>query len=763
MKRLFALLLPKGMLLPAPGWLALVFGMALPGFLVPVPAMAAEAQPAPASTPVSKAASPAAPAVAAAAAVPAAVALPPPKGSHVPQDKNNCILCHGESDLWEGDKRRLYVSLEGLKHDVHWLAGVNCHDCHGGNYRAEDIKQTPHAVEDGFRSKPADVKKFCAACHKQQAVDLRKSLGHDKAGAKDDRGRGTPLACDQCHGPVAHGLLPVRDPASPVFLDHQLKTCGECHPEHLETYMQSVHGQGIEKMGLLGVPACADCHGAHAVYGPTDTRSTLNSLRVAATCGKCHRFIEERLAASVHGRGGAPGGPAAREAPGARHALGELANQRPTCTSCHAGHALAEPTSAAFRLQSPTRCGSCHANLASQYALSVHGHLTELGYAPAAKCSDCHGAHEIQAVSDPDSRLSAENRAETCRQCHANAAGNFLAFDPHTDYTDPQRSPLVHGVYAVLLTVLLSTFALFGLHSVLWFIRGLIDVLRHGRPSRLQPLGPAYVRFPRFHRIGHTVMLLAFLGLALTGLPLKYSHTDWAQGLARAMGGFASTSFWHRVFALVLFGCFAAYLLRLLWLYREGRRRGDARTTLVFGPESPMPRFRDVKDIFAMLRWFCGLGPKPTFDRWGYWEKFDFWGAAADIVIIGSTGLVLWFPNFFCRFLPGIGLNVAQVIHSTQALLATGFVFAVHFFNSHLRPDIFPIDRSVLTGLVGEEEFRETRPEFYERLRQQGRLDALRTTAPGRRVFWLVTLAGYGALVVGLALLAGMIFAGLGG
>jgi cytochrome b subunit of formate dehydrogenase len=750
-----------------------MLGAVILGCLVQAVA-AAEVQPSPASAAVPTPTSPktpavpgtAAPAASTASAVPAvAVALPPPKGSHVPQDKNNCILCHGESDLWEKEQRRLYIPLAGLKHDVHWLAGVNCHDCHGGNYRAEDIKQAPHAIEDGFRSKPAEVKQFCAACHKEQAVDLRKSLGHDKAGAKDDRGRGTPLACDQCHGPVAHQLLPVRDPASPVFLDHQLKTCGACHAEHLETYLESVHGQGLEKMGLLAVPACADCHGAHAIYGPTDTRSTLNRTRVAVTCGKCHRFIEERLADSVHGRGGVPGGPAAQEAPGARHVPGELANQRPTCTSCHAGHALAEPTSAAFRLQSPTRCGSCHANLASQYALSVHGHLTELGYAPAAKCSDCHGAHDILPASEAGSWLSAENRAATCGQarCHAGAAGNFLAFDPHSDYADPQRSPLVHGVYVVLLTLLLTTFALFGTHSILWFIRGLIDVLRHGRPHRLQPLGPAYVRFPRFHRIGHAVMLLAFLGLALTGLPLKYSHTEWAQGLAQAMGGFASTGFWHRVFALVLFGCFIAYLLRLTRLYREGRHRGERRTVLVFGPESPMPRFRDVKDILAMLRWFFGLGPKPTFDRWGYWEKFDFWGAAADIAIIGSTGLVLWFPNFFCRFLPGIGVNVAQVIHSTQALLATGFVFAVHFFNSHLRPDIFPIDRSVLTGLVGEEEFQETRPEFMERLQQQGRLDALRTTAPGRGVFWLITAAGYVALFVGMALLAGMIFAGLGG
>ena len=164
-----------------------------------------------------------------------------------------------------------------------------------------------------------------------------------------------------------------------------------------------------------------------------------------------------------------------------------------------------------------------------------------------------------------------------------------------------------------------------------------------------------------------------------------------------------------------------------------------------------------------MMRWFFGLGPKPSFDRWAYLEKFDFWGAAADIIVIGSTGLVLWFPNAFCRFLPGVSLNIAQVIHSTQALLATGFVFAIHFFNVHLRPDIFPADKSILTGLVSEEEFRETRGDMFDRLQRSGELDALRTTGPSWARLILVTGAGYVAFFIGMALLVGMIAAGLGG
>ncbi len=131
-------------------------------------------------------------------------------------------------------------------------------------------------------------------------------------------------------------------------------------------------------------------------------------------------------------------------------------------------------------------------------------------------------------------------------------------------------------------------------------------------------------------------------------------------------------------------------------------------------------------------------------------------------MIIGSTGLVLWFPNFFCGPLPGTTLNIAIVVHSTQALLATGFVFAIHFFNTHFRPDRFPADMSVLTGLVSEEEFKEDRPEYFERLEREGKLEALRTTSPGLFVLWSIRTFGFLALAIGLALLLGMIIASLG-
>src|SRR5271157_5556468 len=119
---------------------------------------------------------------------------------------------------------RFYVVLDALKKDVHYQKGVSCVDCHGGD---PTIQETRAHQTDGFRSKLADVQKFCAYCHADKVTDLRKSV-HAKAGPKNALGEGTLMNCDQCHGELAHRLLPVKDAKSPVHLEAQIQTCGSC-------------------------------------------------------------------------------------------------------------------------------------------------------------------------------------------------------------------------------------------------------------------------------------------------------------------------------------------------------------------------------------------------------------------------------------------------------------------------------------------------------------------------------------------------------
>jgi nitrate/TMAO reductase-like tetraheme cytochrome c subunit len=286
---------------------------------------------------------------------------------------------------------------------------------------------------------PRQLAETCGACHKEQLTLLRKGV-HHAAGEKNESGAGTLLDCNQCHGKTVHGMLPARDPQSPVYLDHQVAGCGRCHQQFQDTYEASVHGDGLRRSGLLVTAVCSDCHNAHDIYYAADKRSTLHTTNVAQTCGKCHHFLEERLAVSVHGRGRGPGTQTELAAPGGK------VKRKPSCVDCHQGHDQAHPDSTGFRLQVPNRCGNCHADFAQRYGMSLHGDLTQLGYEPAARCSDCHGAHDILPVSEPQSHLSAANRVQTCRKCHSNASLSFTSFDPHADPHNAQDYPWLHRI-----------------------------------------------------------------------------------------------------------------------------------------------------------------------------------------------------------------------------------------------------------------------------------------------------------------------------
>ena len=178
-----------------------------------------------------------------------------------------------------------------------------------------------------------------ARATKINGMGMRKGV-HHAAGEKNEFGRGLPLDCLKCHGQDVHGMPPVRDVASPVNLDNQVAVCGKCHEKYLATYEASVHGHGLRESGLTVTAVCSDCHRAHDILYAADRRSSLHTTNVAATCGKCHAFIQERLAHSVHGQGTGAGGVSERPSPGGKTL------RHPSCVDCHQGHDLPHPESA---------------------------------------------------------------------------------------------------------------------------------------------------------------------------------------------------------------------------------------------------------------------------------------------------------------------------------------------------------------------------------------------------------------------------------
>jgi cytochrome b subunit of formate dehydrogenase len=257
-----------------------------------------------------------------------------------------------------------------------------------------------------------------------------------------------------------------------------------------------------------------------------------------------------------------------------------------------------------------------------------------------------------------------------------------------------------------------------------------------------------YTRFTAPQRYLHGFLALTFLGLAMTGLPLRFSSTPWAIGFARAVGGFGTILFFHLFNAVVLTAAFLIHVANLI--YRLVAKR---EYKLLWGTSSMVPNLKDLKDLIAQMRWFLFLGPKPKFDRYTYWDKVDYWGVFWGMAIIGFSGYAMWFAPFFARVIPGSWLNIALLIHGEEALLAVGFIFTTHFFNTHLRPGNFPMDMVIFTGRQSEEELQHKHPEEYQRLVESGELQKLRVPPPPRWLTNFGRIFGTSAVALGILMI----------
>jgi len=274
-------------------------------------------------------------------------------------------------------------------------------------------------------------------------------------------------------------------------------------------------------------------------------------------------------------------------------------------------------------------------------------------------------------------------------------------------------------------------------------------------PDRERP-EREFVRFSRLQRTLHACMIVSFLSLATTGLTLKFSYTGWASMLSRLLGGFQIAGFIHRTAALLMFGVFVTHLYSL---FKLKKREYKSWRALLLGPNTMLPTRQDLHQFVATMKWFIGMGPRPQYGRWTYWEKFDYFAVFWGIAVIGFTGLTLWFPIFFTRFLPGSFINIATVIHSDEALLATGFIFTVHFFNTHLRPEKFPMDTTIFTGHMPLAELKRDKPLEYEALAASGRLKECLEEPQPEIVVHTIRVLAWIALSIGFSIVVWIIYA----
>ena len=610
------------------------------------------------------------------------------------------------------------------------LANGKCLRCHGKeNYQRK-------AANGEMRPLHVTAEKFqgsvhggfdCVDCHKD-IVKIPHKKGVDRK-----------VGCVRCHQDLWAEAQLRDENAEGTRLSVVI--------EKIESYMSSIHARpSIDDQSHTNA-TCYNCHDAHYIT-PIDTAYRAEKkFQIPSVCGKCHTREFEIYKNSVHGR--------------------EIRNgntDAAVCSDCHTSHNINVANDVSGRLTITAECGNCHQEQLDSYVETYHGKITRLGYGETAKCYDCHGSHAIKRVTENDSMVHNGNRLKTCQACHENATEGYVTFQPHGKTNNFTEYPEMWLAAKGMVGLLLGTFAFFWLHSALWFNREYQD-RKHGRNRphiRIEdmdmPEGKTHFRrFTRWWRLAHLVGALSIMLLALTGLTVLFSGSAWAPYVMNLLGGPTSASVLHRIGAIGFMGVFFIHLI--YFAYHIG---GKWRTFEWFGPNSLVPNWDDLGDAIAMFRWFFGLGPRPVLDHFSYWEKFDYWAPFWGMTIIGVSGMMMWFPDVTATYLPGWIFNVAAIVHGEEAILAVVFLFTVHFFNNHFRPDKFPLDTTMFTGRVPLEHYRHEHRREYDRLVASGELEKYLVDAPTEPMARGSSVLGATLIVIGLTLLTLVLLGFLG-
>ena len=590
-----------------------------------------------------------------------AAAKPPQKPT-----ADECLACHSDASLTHdvnGKTVSLHVDPQAFKDSIHGSM-FTCVDCH------TDVKSAAHET--------TPKKITCTTCHADEQAAYDRSF-HGKA---VQGGNTHAASCVDCHG-SPHELLPASDPKSRVHHTNIPATCGSCHSQKfvmedggqsaqmVASYAASVHGHAVAA-GSEKAAVCTDCHGTHEILDAKDAKSPIFKFNVPLTCGKCHDQISKDFQQSIHGQ-----------------AISKANWQAPVCTDCHGIHSIKshlDPTSPvnAANLAQAT-CARCHEGVRlsqefgvpsrreTTYLASYHGLAASRGSQIVANCASCHGVHNILPSSDPRSTISSANLAKTCGQCHPGVTEKFASAKVHVDapLSADIGSKAVRWIRRLYLGMIFAVIGGMLLHNfIIW--RAKVISLRKGESRFVTRMAARF-------RWQHATLLSSFFVLVITGFALKFPDSSFASSLFL---GERMRSLLHRIAAFVLISVSLYHLFDNLFS-KEGRKL----------LRDLLPTIDDALGAAQNLGYYLGLSPrKPDFPRFNYAEKAEYWALVWGMIVMGVTGLALWFKVIVGNHLPRWWLDVATAIHFYEAILATLAILVWHFYQVFLDPDVYPMN-----------------------------------------------------------------------
>ncbi len=623
------------------------------------------------------------------------------------QSVEECLMCHGDEGLTKEDSAgkeiSLYVDESVFTESIH--ATLGCAGCHLG-VEAEMHETPPEPVD-------------CGICH-AEALELYQAGYHWQ---RRLQGVAEAPTCRDCHG--YHHIRGVHDAEDPAYRANEPDMCGKCHaelrlvskyhvpaPSPFEAYVQSAHGKALRD-GNLAAAVCTDCHTSHDMKAPFDPTSLAYRVNVPSTCGQCHPAEQEEYAQDAHGTGVKRG-----------------LIDSPVCTDCHSTHAIkssSDETSSTFPANvSKFMCVYCHSR---EQVLEKYGYVTErvtpnldryhgvmsrAGDTTAASCASCHTSHNVRSETDPLSSIFKSNRPLTCGKCHQGAGPHFAQGSIHIVPTSRKDLGVwwVRRIYLVLIAMTIGGMLA---HNGVIMIRYIREKYREAKSGRV-------IRWTEAEVLWHFLLFVSFVTLIVTGFAFRFPDAWWSSWMTSSPASFAARGVAHRVAGMVFIGLFV-YALGRSVLTRRGRQQIMAKL--------PVPA--DSTSVIQNVLYSLGLSSSPPqFGRYDYSEKAEYWALMWGGFVMVMTGFPLWFETFFLGFVPKWLLDTARAIHYYEAWLATLAILVWHFFFMFLHPENYPINLTVLTGRMTEEEYMKKHPADYDRMIARGELGGEESEESGR-------------------------------
>ena len=534
-----------------------------------------------------------------------------------------------------------------------------------------------HGTEEGIPDEN------CLECHSDRDLTMEKDADAGEVSIYVDEGKLRASvhggnACTECHSDLTDGHPDDEKPALKVV-------CAKCHEKQSASFGASVHGLAASA-GNEAAATCTDCHGTHEVFAHGSEQSSTHFRKLLGTCGGCHEQEAEDVAASIHGKATSKG-----------------ILETPTCIHCHAEHKIVSLAGGERSRVVEETCSGCHqserintkfsmpADRVKTFFESYHGLALKGGAANAANCASCHGYHRILPSTDPESSVHKDNLVETCGSCHPGAGVNFASGPIHMfdDASGDLGAVVNHWVRLLYLTLIIAVIGLMLVHNFLSWMRAL-KIWYHAR-------GDTVVRMNLHQRIQHFVLVISFVVLALSGFALKFPES-W---LGWLFGSDEEIRRWvHRVAGVVMLAGGVWHVIYLVFT-RDGRRL----------LRDFMLRIEDLHHLCWNLLYFVGRRREaPRFRRFGYAEKLEYWAVVWGTIIMGVTGLMIWFKIDVTRWFPRWLVDVAITIHYYEAILACLAILVWHMYHVLFAPGTYPMNFAWWDGKVSRKWLEEEHP-----------------------------------------------------